>query len=69
MFSDRLTNLEKGRLPPSAYPSPHDTAALYVAIALAPTLSNRRALAASQARGRINGASFVCSFPKSLSGK
>src|SRR5262249_28270086 len=49
-----------GRALPSGYPCDHATAALLVAIALAPRLSIRRALPASQAFARIRISGPAC---------
>src|SRR5262245_1920828 len=49
-----------GRALPSGYPCDHATAALLVAIALAPRLSTRRALPASQAFARIRISGPAC---------
>src|SRR3546814_13005039 len=50
----------RGSRPPSAWPSAHATAALVVAMAVAPASCQRRALAASQALGSSSGTSVSC---------
>src|SRR5260221_1889495 len=59
-------NFPTGRTLPSRYPSAHATPALVVAIAFAPVSSNKRALPASQAFGRMSKLVELWSSPNVL---